>query len=111
MAAVSFVLTLSGVAQRLSDVYLTAGQALGSVDASKDIPYRTLVLQAPKAGADVYVGTDALVSSTVFGVRLDPTAAAQPIILGGFDMGPMKLSDFWVTGTSTQKMTVLGIPF
>lgn len=107
----SYALTLTGAIQRLSDVY---GDGAGVINAVNDIPYRTLVLQGAKAGADVFVGGDNLaltLSSTKFGVRLDPTAAAPPVVLGGYDMGPLKLSDIYVLGTNTQIMTVLGVPF
>jgi hypothetical protein len=107
MAAFSYQLTLSGSAQHLSDAF---GDGTGVVNPIHDIPFRALVLQAQKAGADVFVGTDKTVSSTVFGVRLDPTASAPPLVLGGFDQGPLRLSDFWVVGTNTQVLTILGIP-
>jgi hypothetical protein len=103
-----FALTLTGLAQRLSDVY---GDGVGVVNATHDIPYRTLVLQGAKGGADVFVGGSSTVSSTAYGVRLDPTASTTPLVLGGYDTGPMKLSDFWVIGTSSQLMSVLGIPY
>lgn len=112
MAATSYSLTLSGGIQRLSDAFGT--QPPGVIDPALDIPYRTIVLQGPKAGADVFVGgmNQALtLSSSKFGVRLDPTASVPPVVIGGYDTGPIKLSDFYVLGTSTQVVTVLGIPF
>ena len=54
------------------------------------------------------------VSSTSFGIALDPTqATAQDrVMIGPFTWGGgAKLSDLWVNGTATQKLMVLGIPF
>lgn len=107
MAFKSYTLTLTGVAQHLSDAF---GDGVGQVNPVNDVPFRSIVLQAQKAGNDVFVGTSSAVSSTVFAFRLDPTAALLPFVLGGYDQGPLKLSDFWVTGTNGQILTIGGVP-
>jgi hypothetical protein len=103
-----YCLTLTGVPQRLSDVY---GDGVSVVNAVHDIPYSSLVFQGAATGANVYIGMANTVSSTNYGLRLDPTTSVPPITIGGYQSGPMKLSDFWVLGTSSQIMSVAGIPF
>jgi hypothetical protein len=110
MAFAHHVLTLSGVAQRLSDVY---GDGVGVVNAAHDIPLRQIIFAAdPANGAVVYVGGDNTVSSTDHGFSLDPTqASSQPVAVGPFSTGPVKLSDFWVLGTGTQRLMIGVVPY
>jgi len=104
MAARHFNLTLAAAAQRLSVVY--ANPAIGGPD---DIPYRQLFFSA--AGAVAYVGDDADVSTTDYGVRVEVAAAGDyPIVIGSFDTGPLKLSNFWAAGAGST-LHILGIPF
>lgn len=106
MAIRSYQLTLAAAAQRLSNVY--GGESLGNqINAAQDIPYRQLFLQA--TGANAFVGMDSLTTSTTYGVEVD-AADLQPVILGGFDDGPLHLSDLWVAGAGAT-LHVLGIPF
>lgn len=72
---------------------------------------RLIALQPDKGNSnDVYVGAATLTSSD-YGVRLDPGDTAPPVVLGHFDTGPYKLSEFYVLGTNNEKLHVLAIPF
>ena len=102
-----YVLTLSGAAQQLSSV-LPVTQRGGAQDEA----LRFLTLQPGKANTnDVFVGATSAVSSSVYGMRLDPTDTQAPTELGTHDAGPIKLSDVWVIGTADEKLHVLAIPF
>lgn len=108
MALRSYQLVLAAAAQRLSNVY--GGASLGNViDPKADIPYRQIILEAEAAAA--FVGMDSLTSSTVYGTRVDSTAATAPLVVfGPFEAGPIHLSDFWVAGAGST-IHVSGIPF
>lgn len=111
MAFAHHALTLTGAAQRLSDVY---GDGAGVVNAVHDIPLRQIVFAAdPANGAVVYVGGDDSVSATDHGFSLDPTQATAQALLnvGPFSTGPVKLSDFWVLGTDGQRLMIGVVPF
>ncbi len=113
MAFRTYALTLTGVPQRLSDVY---GDGVGVLNAVHDIPYRQVLLTATDGNSgNIYVGMDKTVSSTNFGFHIDKIPASaqnQPFVLGPFsDAGPVKLSDIWVTGTANDVITIAGIPF
>ena len=96
-----YVVTLTGAAQRLSDAI--------PLTAITDIPFRTLTFQAGKANTtDVLVG-DAAISSTLYAFRLDPADTAPPVVVGGYDSGPLKLQDFWVFGTNGEKIHIGGV--
>ena len=114
MAFKAYQLTLSGVAQRLSDAYGLGAPPTPVTEAfaAADIPLRQVTFQAIVAvAAVIYVGDSNLVSSTVHGFRLDPTDTQQPIMLGPFDSGPIKLSDFWVLGTANDVLVIGAIPY
>lgn len=112
MAFLGFTLTLTGSIQRLSDVY---GDGTGVVNVANDLPYRTLTFQALKANTnDVYVGgrnQATTLSSTKHAIRLDPTDTQAVSIMGSYDMGPLKLSDFYVLGTNGEAICVGAVPF
>ena len=113
MAVKHYTLTLSGAAQRLSQVY-SSGANNAQPSAAQDLPYRQVILQAdPANAAVVYLGGDSGVSSTNHGASLDPTqATAQDrVSLGPFETGPVKLSDLWVLGTASQRLMVLVVPY
>lgn len=109
MALRSYQLALTGAARRVSEVYGTPPTpVLGNQGGLPvvDIPYRQVLLQAETA--DVFIGMDATVTATIYGTKVDSTDL-QPITLGPFDQGPIKLSDLWAFGTAT--LHILGIPF
>ena len=113
MAFRSYVLNLTGAAQRLSDAYgVSAAFPAGAPNPSLDITYRSLYLQGLKANAnDVFVGMDNTVSSTNHGFRIDPGDTAQPITLEPSSPGsPLHLSDFWVIGTADEDLCIAGVP-
>jgi len=99
MPAASYQLTSTATPKRLSDVYGVG--ALGSVDAASDVPYRQLIIQASAA---VTLGDSSAHAATGL-----PIGVAGSIVLGPFDTGPLKLSEFWVVGAAT--VSILGIPF
>lgn len=108
----SYTLTLSGSAQRLSQV-LPTGANNAQPHPSEDWPLHQLIVQAdPANAAVVYLGGDSTLSATNAGAALDPTqATAQDrITLGPFGVGPIKLSDVWVLGTAAQRLFVLTVP-
>jgi hypothetical protein len=104
------VLTLSGAAERLSD--LLADPAVGGRD---DVPLRTISLQPRGANANpIYVGATSVVSATDYGVRLEPGATGvppAPWILGEHEVGPLRLSNFYVIGTAAQHLHILTVPY
>jgi hypothetical protein len=104
-------LTLTGVAQRLSQVYASGG-ANADPSMQDDICYRQILLMAdPANAAVVYIG-GSTVSSTSHGFSLDPTQASQgPVSLGPFETGPLKLSEIWVLGTNDERLMVGLVPF
>lgn len=110
MAFKHFALTLNGGVQRLSDVY---GKGANVVDQADNVPYRQLTFQSdPANAAAVFVGSTNAVSSANHGFSVDPTQASQlPIVLGPFDTGPLKLSDFFVIGTNNERLMIGGVPF
>lgn len=99
-----YVLTLDGNAQQLSSVLPRGGDDPGNH------PIRTISLQPAGGNANaVFVGSSGVTSSD-FGVRLEPGNASippAPFILGEFAAGWARLSDFWVIGTNTQKLHLL----
>jgi len=117
MAFKQFKLTIPiSVPTRLSDVY---GAGAGIALAQDDIPYRQIILtdDPEDPAAAIYIGASNLVSSSNFAfyllvVEIAGTAAAtSPIILGPFETGPMKLSDFWAFSTAAQALYIGGIPY
>jgi len=90
MAAKDFQLTLGAAAVRVSDVY--GGPPGANPDAALDIPYRQLFLSS--RGAAAFIGA----------------AGDYPIVIGSFDSGPIKLSDFWAAGAGAT-LHILGIPY
>jgi hypothetical protein len=103
---VSGQLILAAAAQRLSNVY--GGASLGNVvNAVQDLPYRQILLMAD--GADAFIGQDDLTTSTVWGTKVDSTDL-QPVTLGPFTTGPVKLSDLWVAGAGAT-LHFIGVPF
>lgn len=107
MAVKHYTLTLTGAVQRLSTVL--TDPTPGGKD---DLPCRLISFQPGKANnADVFVGGSDQVSSSDYGVRLDPTDTQPCTVLGHFDMGPYKLSNFYVIGTAAEKLHILTVPY
>lgn len=103
MALRTYQLALAATQKRLSDVY---GGAAGAPTAAVDIPYRQVILQAEAAAA--YVGMDPpTLATNNYGVTI---ASGASVVLGPFDTGPIKLSDFYVLGAGCT-LHVTGIPF
>lgn len=100
----SYNMTVAGVAKRLSDVY---GDGVGVVNPANDIPYRQIILQAETA--NVQIGGSG-VTTTVYGTNLVSTAPAAPLVLGPYETGPIKLSDFYAISTSAT-LHITGIPY
>jgi|OpeIllAssembly_1097287.scaffolds.fasta_scaffold128951_2 hypothetical protein len=93
-----YEVTLTAAAQNVAT-------ALG-LTAATDIPFRQLFFQT--FTADAYLG-GSTVSTSSFGMKL--LATGSPITtVGGFDCGPLKLSDFYAVG-NTAVVHILGIPF
>lgn len=106
--AQSFQFVLSGAAQRLSDVY---GGAPSADNPAADIPYRTIVLQNQSGARVMTIHNSALVSATVFSLKLDFTSTVPPLVIGSYDSGPIKLGELWVFGTAADKLGILAIPY
>ena len=106
MAFRTYQLVLAATPKRVSDVY---GGTAGVPDARTDIPYRQLAFQAE--GADLYIGSDATVSTTNYGGKFVVTGQLEPAgRLGPFDSGPLRLSDFYAVGAGAT-LHVMGVPF
>ena len=110
MAFRHFALTLTGVPQRLSDVY---GDGAGVINPVNNIPCRQIILAADPASANpVYVGVDnQAVTSTAHAFSVSPVVGAtlgsvQSMTIGPFDENSVKLSNFFVLGTNGQRLMV-----
>lgn len=102
MAIRSYSLVLAGTAKRLSDAYGVG--AAGVADPASDIPYRQLLLSVTGAGAT-------LGSSSAGAATGTPLAqGGVPTVVGPFETGPLKLSDFWAVGAGAT-LQVIGVPF
>jgi hypothetical protein len=108
MAFIAYSLTLNGSAQRLSSVL--ANTQVGGPD---DVAIRQLTLQGHHANtARVFIGDDSSVSVTDYGFYCPiPTGSPVPVILGPFETGPMRLSNFWVIGTNAEVLKIGIVPF
>lgn len=119
MAFRHYTLTLTGAAQRLSDVLFapSSNKPAGSdPGALLDVPLKQIIFAAVPANANVvYVGgSNAVVSATSHAFSLDPTEATMsgPVTIGPFtDCGPLKLSDFYVLGTNAQLLAFGVVPY
>jgi len=98
-------LTVAAVAVRLSDVF---GDGVGVVNAAHDLPMRQIILQA--VTADIEIGGDATVTTSVYGFKLPSTAPAAPLVLGPFETGPVKLSQLYAISTNAT-LHITAIPF
>jgi hypothetical protein len=100
-----YTLTLTGAVQRLNTVLVDP-----AVGGPSDLPCRLISFQhgSTSQAAAIYVG-DRNVSATDWGIRVDVNGA--PIQVGSFDMGPYKLSEFYVIGTAEQVLHILTVPY
>jgi len=98
-----FTLTFSGAAQRLSSVL--TNPAVGGPD---DLSIQLLTLQPDTANAAAcYVGGTSAVSATLYGFAL-PVGSGNPApLVLSLAQARARLSDFWVFGTSGQKLHIL----
>ena len=99
-----YVLTLSGVAQRLSSVLANTEPG-----GPQDVACRQILLAADPANtAVVYIGgASPTGSSTSHAFSLDPTQASQgPVSIGPFDAGPVKLSEVYALGTANERLMI-----
>lgn len=92
-----YVLTLNGNAQQIAS--------------SAGVYLREISVQ-PAAGNSnpVYIGTDANLTSSDYGVRIPAPVDGippAPFILGEFEDGSVQLSDLWFLGTNAEKVHVL----
>ena len=99
---VTYTLALAASAKRVSDVF---GGPANSVDQAKNIPFRQLLISA--TGAAATLGSAGVTTTT--GVTISHTAA-QPLSIGPFDTGAVKLADLYAVGAGST-ITVLGVPF
>lgn len=114
MPAFSGQLVLAAAARQLSDIYGTPPAALVPPSpgnqrglAMVDVPMRQVLFIAE--GADGFIGADANVTASAYGVKVDSTENV-PVSIGPFDNGGIKLSDLWVAGNGCT-LHVLGIEF
>ncbi len=109
-------LTLDGTIQQLSDALANRSRA-----GPDDVTLRVVTLQMQGNSADpLFVGGPprgggaVTVTSTNHAFRLEPGAAgvpAAPFLLGEFESGPIRLSDFHVLGTDTEVLHIGTVEF
>ena len=103
-----YVLTLTGAAQQLSTV-LPAVVAPARAGAY-DFPCTYLTLQPGGANASpIYVGSSSLVTSSLYGFRLEASDGGVPTAPFVFDIpvGNIKLSELWVSGAAGETLHLL----
>jgi len=117
----TYVLTLNGAAQQLSSVLPdslvnpgTPGVPASGLDtpSKKFNSWSMISLQggAANAGA-IFVGSDATVDSTNYGMRIPAAVAGlpgPPLFFGPFNRA-MKFEGIWVFGSSTEKLQIFAI--
>jgi len=94
----TYQVALAATSKRLSDGF-GGSEAL-------NIPFRQLILTA--TGGTAYLGSDATVTTSTGLPVL--TTATNPLSIGPFPTGPVKLSDFYAIGAGST-LTILGVPF
>ena len=104
-----YVLTLSGVAQRLSSVF--ANPEVGGPD---DWALRTFTLQGGESNANPVYQGDEDVTTALWSIRIPAAVTgvpAAPLIIGEHETGPLKLSSYYVIGTADETLHIGVIPF
>jgi hypothetical protein len=99
----SYSLVLAVTAKRVSDAF---GDGAGVVTESKNIPFRQLIFTA--SGADGYLGDSTVTTTT--GIKVGSAAGSEPISIGPFDTGPVKLADLYAIGSGAT-LQILGVPY
>ena len=109
MAVRQYVLTLSGVQQRLNAVL--ANTEVGGID---DIAARTITFQGGESNANaVFIG-DSEVTAALWAWRIPAPVGgvpAAPLYHGEHESGPIKLSNFYVIGTADETLHIGVIPY
>jgi len=105
-------LTLDASIQSLLDA-VSPGSAVGGVN---DVPCRSIILQADDGNSNlIFVGganQDVSASSHAFQLAIPVTSIPEePRTIGGFDTGPLRLSDFRVLGTNAEVLHIGIIPY
>jgi hypothetical protein len=100
---VDYTVTLTAAAQSIKD-------ALGLTEA-QNIPFAGMTVQADKANSnDAFIG-GAAVSTTAYGMRIDPGDTAPPIPLpSGEGVATIKPSTVYCIGTAGEKLHFYGTP-
>jgi hypothetical protein len=100
---VHYTVTVSAAAQSIA-------QALG-LTAAQDIPLAEVQVQAGKANtADTFIG-GAGVTTTDYGIRVDPGDTAPPIpLLQGCGIATVKPSTVYFIGTAGHLLHFSGVP-
>ncbi len=93
-------LTLTGVAQQVSDV-LPAAQ--------DDVPALSIQFEIQEDDTNAaFLGGDNTVTATSYGVRLPPIRAAEPLAEPRVFRGvKLRLREFWITGTAGDVVHIL----
>lgn len=103
MAARAYQLTITAAAQRLS-----AALPVTERGGSQDEAFRQIILSTE---TDCFIGASASLTTSNYGKKLfADTNATEPLVIGPFPDGPVKLSDLFVIGTSGV-LHILGIPY
>ena len=93
MAARNYQLSITAAPQRLS-VALPDPERGGKQDEA----CRQIILSTE---TDCFIGASAAMTTSIYGKKLfADTNATQPLVIGPFPDGPVKLSDIFVIGTS-----------
>lgn len=93
-------------ARRLSEVY---GGAPLTPAAADDLPCRQIFVQG-NAVQTVVVGSSAAVSLTDYGFKTVQGSTAD-LVIGPYETGPVKLSDFWALSDTNGAVRILTVPY
>lgn len=109
MSVRQYVLTLDGTSQRLLEPLTDP-----TVISDENVALRVISLQAGPSNANpVFIG-DVNVTAALWAWRLPAASGGDspaPLILGEFESGPIKLSNFYARGTNGETLHIGIIPF
>lgn len=112
MAFKAYQLTLAATPKQLSEVFGVGSDPATNAFTLANIPFRQLTFQLlTSATGSAFIGESSAMTTSVYGFRVDPADTAPPILLGPFDSGPMKLSDFWALGSAGEVLLISGITY